>query len=83
MITTQPIEYFTPQKNTEFEVYKFREAKQEPGETIDTFHTKLRQLSLTCEFDNNDKEVKSQIIQGCSSTRLRRCALRENMNLGD
>ncbi|XP_062610353.1 uncharacterized protein K02A2.6-like [Saccostrea cucullata] len=76
-------EYFAPKKNTEFEVYKFRQAKQEPGETIDTFHTKLRQLSLTCEFNNNDKEVKSQIIQGCSSTRLRRRALRDDVNLED
>ena len=76
-------EYFSPKKNTEFEVYKFRQAKQEHGESIDTFHTRLRQLALTCEFGENDREVKSQIIQGCSSTRLRRRALREDMNFDD
>ena len=78
---TKLTEYFSPKKNTEFEVYKFRQAKQEAGETIDTYHTRLRQLSLTCEFAATDKEVKSQIIQGCASTRLRRRALREDMTL--
>lgn len=76
-------EYFAPNKNTKFEIYKFRQAKQEAGESIDTFHTKLRQLSLTCEFAENDKELKSQIIQGCNSTRLRRRALREDMSMND
>ena len=76
-------EYFSPKKNTKFEVYEFRQAKQEHGEGIDTFHTWLRQLALTCEFGENDREAKSQIIQGCSSTRLRRRALREDMNLDD
>lgn len=36
-------EYFAPNKNAEFEIYKFRQAKQEAGESIDTFHTRLRQ----------------------------------------
>ena len=78
---TKLTEYFSPKKNTEFEVYKFWQAKQEAGETIDTYHTRLRLLSLTCEFAATDKEVKSQIIQGCASTRLRRRALREDMTL--
>ena len=34
-------EHFSPKKNTEFEIYKFRQAKQEHGEGIDTFHTRL------------------------------------------
>ena len=31
-------EYFDPQKNRRYEVYRFREAKQEPTETLDAFH---------------------------------------------
>ena len=75
--------YFAPKKNTEFEVYKFRQAKQQQSEGIDAYLTRLRQLSINCAFDDNDKEVKSQIIQGCSSTRLRRRALREDQTLED
>ena len=73
--------YFSPKKNNEFEIYKFRQEKQQNGQSIDDFHTKLRQLSATCEFSDVDKEIKSQIIQGCLSTRLRRRALREEMDL--
>ncbi len=30
-------EHFEPQKNRRYEVFKFREAKQEPSETLDQF----------------------------------------------
>ncbi|XP_063400348.1 uncharacterized protein K02A2.6-like [Mytilus trossulus] len=73
--------YFAPKKNTEYEIYKFRQAKQTSDETIDSFHTRLRQLAVNCEFTETSKEVKSQIIQGCHSTRLRRKALREDTTL--
>ena len=36
-------EYFAPMKNTEYEVYRFRQAKQSSDETIDSFHTKPSQ----------------------------------------
>ena len=75
--------YFIPQVNTAFEEYNFREAKQQNGETIDAYHTRLRQLAQTCDFNNIDKEVKTQIIIGCSSQRLRRRALRDNPSLKD
>lgn len=76
-------DYFAPKKNTEFEIYRFRQAKQEASECMDVFHTRLRKLSENCEFHDRDKEIKSQIIQGCGSTRLRRKALREDLKLED
>jgi len=69
--------YFAPKQNIEYEVYKFRQATQQLQETIDGFHTRLQQLATTCEFHAKDREVKTQIIQTCTSTRLRRRALRE------
>jgi hypothetical protein len=36
---------------------------------------------LNCEFADTSKEVKSQIIQGCHSTRLRRKVLRDDTDL--
>ena len=36
--------HFEPQKNRRYEVYRFREAKQEQGETLDQYHTRLRAL---------------------------------------
>ena len=69
--------YFQPQKNIEYEKYTFRQATQQVGETLDTYHTRLQQLATYCEFHDKDAEVKSQIVSGCSSKRVRRHALRE------
>ena len=68
-------EYFTPQKNFEFEVYKFRQAKQLPGENISAYHTKLKQLAKSCDFHDEKREIKTQIIQNGISSKLRRKAL--------
>ena len=70
-------EYFDPKKNVEYEIYKFRQTKQNTGETMDTYHSRLRRLAARCEFTDVDKEIKSQIIQSCSSQRLRRKALKD------
>ena len=67
--------YFTPKQNREYEIYVFRQAKQESNESISAFHTRLRQLAATCEFDDVDREIKTQIVQSCSSHKLRTKAL--------
>lgn len=69
--------YFSPKKNIQYQVYIFRKATQEPGENLDGYHTRLRMLAKNCEFANVDAEIKTQIIQSCASSRLRRKALRE------
>ena len=38
---------------------------------MNAYHSCLRQLVSTCEFAKIDKEIKQQIIQSCSSQRLR------------
>ena len=68
--------YFEPKKNVEYEIYMFRQAKQQTGENMDAFHPRLQQLSKNCEFENRDREIKSQIIQSCVSQRLCRKALK-------
>ena len=67
--------HFTPKSNVAYEEYKFRQAKQESGEDIMTYYTRLKHLAQTCEFADTDREIKSQIVQLCSSTKLRRKAL--------
>ena len=44
---------------------------------MDQFVTRLRKLAVTCEFTELDKELKSTVIQHCTSKPLRRYALRE------
>ena len=55
-------EHFTPQRNVDYEIYLFRQPRQQPTETLDKFTTRLRQLASTCEFTSVEKEIKSQII---------------------
>ena len=71
--------YFTPRQNREYEIYVFRQAKQESNESISTFHTRLRQPPATCEFADVDREIKTQIVQSCSSHKLRTKVL-ENLS---
>ena len=59
----------------------FRNATQNSGESLDSYCTRLRRLVQTCEFTNEDEEIKSHIVVSCLSTRLRRRALREDMDL--
>ena len=73
--------YFTPKKNVTHEIFQFRKAVQQSGETVDQFATRLRKLASTCEFTDLAKELKSTIIQNCKSKRLRRVALREEIYL--
>ena len=75
--------YFSPQTNIAYEVYNCRQTKQKDGKSLDSFHTRLRQLAKTCEFGDIDKEIKEHtcIILTCSSTSLRCRALRKNLTL--
>ena len=73
--------YFQPKVNKTYEIYMFRNASQNSGESLDSYCTRLRRLAQTCEFDHEDEEIKSHIVVSCSSSRLRRRALREDMNL--
>ena len=63
--------YFNPRKNTQFEIFEFRNMKQLKGETIDQFTLRLRQKAKNCAFTNAEPEIKSQFIQGMSSQKLR------------
>lgn len=72
---------FITSTNSELERLKFRQAKLEIEESIEEFHNRLANLSTNCNFGNSEEEIKSQIIQGTTSTRLRRYALKENPTL--
>ena len=64
-------EYFAPKKNIMYEIHLLRKAQQHQGETIDQFYTRL------CQFADEKHEIKIQLIERCSSTRVRRKALPE------
>ena len=57
--------YFTPRRNEEYEIFTFRQAQQEAGETLDQFHARPQQLAKNCNFQNKNREIKSHIVQKC------------------
>ena len=70
--------YFEPQKNLLHETYLFRQARQEPNETLGQFHVRLQNLALRCDFwDRKEFEILLQIVTNGSSSRLRKKALRD------
>ena len=69
--------HFEDKKNIVFEEYQFRQARQEDDETIQAYHKRLKKLAQTCEFADVDREIKAQIIQHCTSTKLRRKGLND------
>lgn len=75
--------YFVPKANAEYEKYLFRNTKQKEDETLDQFCTRLKKIAVNCGFTNDqfDSEVKSQIIQGCLSSQLRKKALSKPLDL--
>ena len=68
-------DHFSPKKNRTIEIYVFRQAQQLDGESVAQFYTRLRQLASTCEFTDPEGEIRSQIIQQCTSKKLRETAL--------
>ena len=64
-----------PRKKRRYEVYCFRQTVQQPSETLDAFHTRLRRLAEACEFHDVEFEIEQQIIIGGTSSKIRKRAL--------
>ena len=70
--------YFEPKKNVPFERYLFRSAAQLPGEPLDAFATRLRQLVKSCDYgERANKMIRDQLVDKCFSRDLRRRFLRQ------
>ena len=74
---TKLTEYFAPKKNIPFERHLFRQTAQESGESIESFITRLRTLAKSCNFEKLEEAIRDQIVEKCSSGKLRRRFLRE------
>ena len=74
--------HFNPQANVGFQKFAFRKLVQ-TGD-IDEFYNELRQHAETCYFNDPDREIKSQLIAGSLSSRVREKGLgTPNLSLAD
>ena len=62
--------HFNPETTTEFQKFAFRRTIQKT-DNIDEFYSELKQLAPTCNFHDADSEIKSQLIAGCKSDKVR------------
>ena len=67
--------------NKDMEIYEFHQITQGSGETLKEFYCHLKEKSSSCEFANEEAEIRTQIIHRTSDNRLHRKALREKMDL--
>lgn len=71
-------QYFKPAKNVIYERYLFGCCKQEEGEPIDCFVTRLREKAATCEYGAlRDELIRDKIVIGITNENTRRRLLRE------
>ena len=69
-------DYFEPQKNKRYEIFKFRQLRQQEDESLDSFHTRLRRAATNCDFHDSELEIEQQIVVGGKSSTIRKKALR-------
>lgn len=70
--------HLKPKPNVISERFKFKQRKQNLGESISTFLATLKQLSLNCEFgDNLAHNLRDQLVWGLRSERIQRRLLSE------
>ena len=74
-------QYFTPRGNRDVAIFEFRGLIQETNETITEYYRRLKTKAADCEFENEDEEIKIQIIHKTRDQRLRKRALRESLDL--
>jgi hypothetical protein len=71
-------EYFSVKKNIPYERSIFHSAKQESHESIDQYVTRLRKLTLYCDYKASTEEnIRDQVIGSCKSTKFRTKLLQE------
>ena len=62
--------HFTPNTNRKFEIFKFRQLKQQPSESVTAFCHRLRQNAAHCNFHDKDLELQLQILAGLRNDQL-------------
>ena len=68
-------EHLNLKTNHTFEIHKFQKTIQDSDETIQQFCNRLRSIANRCNFENEDKHIKTQLILGTHSQKLRKFCL--------
>ena len=64
--------YFEPRTNDTFEVFNFQQTKHQDGESIQQYYLRLHEFASWCNFEDVNKNIKTQLILGTNSQKLRK-----------
>ena len=70
-------DHFSVKKNVPFERSRFHQAKQAVSESVEQYITRLRTLTLHCEYNDRNDQIRDHFIASCNSTKLRKRLLTE------
>ena len=76
-VKTKLTAHFTPWRNKEYEIFRFRGERQKPHKVLDEYVARLRQLSKHCKFADVNAEIKSQVVQTCVLNKVKEKAFME------
>ncbi|GFN99206.1 Gag Polyprotein [Plakobranchus ocellatus] len=79
LVTRELDSYFTLRVNPTFEAFKLRKMRQLQHENVDQFHVRLRTQAALCLFNDINRDILAQLIEGVTSSKLRRKALRDHL----
>ena len=64
--------HLNPKSNDTFEIYRLQKTIQDSDETVQQFCNRLRSIANRCNFENENKHIKTQLILGAHSQKLRK-----------
>ena len=63
-------EHLNPNTNDTFNIYRFQKTIQDSKQTVQQFCNRFRSIANRCNFENEDKHIKMQLILGTHSQKL-------------
>lgn len=75
--------HFEPYRRRTYERHLFRQIAQGPSERFSDFLLRLRTQVKRCEYDKPEEMILDQIVEKCSSTKLKQKMLKKDMPLSE
>jgi Arc/MetJ-type ribon-helix-helix transcriptional regulator len=73
--------HFLPKKNKDFARFQFGNLKQNHGESLVRYYTRIREIAKKCSFSNESEAIRDHLIKTMTNNVVRIKAIRKNWTL--
>jgi hypothetical protein len=73
--------HFLPKKNKDFARVQFGNLKQNHGESLVRYYTRIREIAKKCSFSNESEAIRDHLIKTMTNNVVRIKAIRKNWTL--